>query len=366
MNEIEESIIRQENEALKQELSRVSLREAEIERRTGELNKSIRSFNDALEESAKTELKKRKWSRNKKAFIVLTYATLFAFGLYLGMAGFVSGKMAKWELKPGENLQATGVCRTRDGGSITLAGDQIRVTSILEESIRGVVVGEKPIYVICPTKEILLESYAVTDLFFKNKIKETPASSIRDIETDPVYLLNKKSILGSGVCLREDNKKVVYSGKVLEVLSIKDIGKEQHKIIAVESSSRKKIECDASELKATILDEESAKQLIAKELSAGAPLEATTLIGRDVLITGTCVLENYQQNNKIKKPLLEFNKTVGTVTSEDRENNSIIRITVTVNDVPMDEEKSKFETATVICDKRMFRNVVIEEYKKPN
>jgi hypothetical protein len=360
--EIEISIRDQENEALKLELSKITEREAVLGDKVKTLNLSIEKFNESVDQFSREKSKRKKTFRNFLKFLLISHLLIMIFGCYLGIAGFLTGAMAKSELMPGNNVQVNGDCRTRDGGRITFAGDQFKVISVTKDEAKGVVIGETPINVTCSIKDVRFESYSVASLFFKTVIKDVPSSSVRTIENDPIYLLNKKSILASGICYRDSQKKVIYSGRVLEVLNIIDIGKDQHKIIAVESSTRKQIECNASDLKASILDEELAKSLVQKELSSGLPLEATTLIGKDILITGTCVIENY----KGKRPLMEFSKHLATVTSEDRENNAVTRITATVNDVQTGEDKTVLETATVICDKKTFSNVFIEEYKKPN
>lgn len=364
-NEIENSMRDQENEALKAELSKISEREKSLQENTRSLNDAISNFNASVDALSLKKEKDKHWSKRKKQFIAITYLAVFLVGNYLGVAGFISGVLSNLDLKPGNNVQVNGVCRTRDGGNVTLAGDQLRVTSIQSGIVNGVIIGDKLIYVNCVQKETRFEPYSVAGLFFNSVIKNSSTSSVREVETDPVYLLNKKSILATGICTRDTKKRVIYSGRVLEVLSVIEIAKEDYRIIAVESSTRKQVECKSSELKPTILDEELAKTLVQKELSSGLPLEATTLIGRDVLITGTCMLENYDLK-KGKKPLLEFSKQLATVTSEDRENNAVVRITATANEIPVDEERTKLETVTIICDKKTFSNVFIEEYKKPN
>ena len=364
-NDIENSIRDQENLALKIELSKIAEREKNLEENAQALNRSISAFNESVDSLKKKKEKDKRWGKRKLQLFGISYLFVMAIGGYLGVAGFISGTASEWDLSPGNNIQVNGVCRTRDNGNVTLAGDQLKVTSVSKDTVSGVIIGEKLIYINCNRNETRFESYSISNLFFGSSIKNSPLSSIREIETDPVYLMNKKSILATGVCTRETNKKVVYSGRVLEVLNILETGKGHYKIVAVESSSKKQVECNNDDLKPSILDEEQAKLLVQKELLSGLPLEATTLIGKDVLITGTCVMENYN-TNKSKKPLLEFYKQVATVTSEDRENNAVVRITATANDVPVNEEKTKLETVTIICDKKTFSNVFIEEYKNPN
>ena len=364
-DEIKVRILEEEVNSMKKELNERREMEADFFRRSSDLNDAILEYNKKLL-SEPVVIKKSGMSiKTVLKVIVLTSTISVVGGVYLGLAGHVVGLMSESSLSPGNNLQLSGQCRTRDGGNITLAGDQLRITSLSDDNVNGVVIGEKPVFVVCPKKEVLLESYSIMNLFFKTEIKNSPNSTIREIETDPIYLLNKRSILASGICQRDGGKSVIYSGRVLEVLNVEDVGKNSHRIIAVESSSKKRTECDSANLKASILDEEKAKELVLNELSAGLPLEVTSLIGKDILITGTCVVENYD-TKKDKKPLMEFYKQLATVTNESRENNLIVKITATVNNVPLNEEKTKLETATIICDKKTFSNVFIEEYKKTN
>lgn len=360
-SDLEKLILEEENLSLRQELSKMNERERDLADRAAILNRSIEEFNKSVIESRKKKVS----LKTRLKFLFLLSLVVFILGFYFGVAGYIVGAIAEYDIRPGNNVEVSGVCRTRDGATIQLGGDQLRVSGSSKEIVSGIIFGEKPVFVVCPKKDTLFESYSILSLFFKKNIKDTTSSSIRDIEVSPIFSINKKSILGTGVCYRENKKKVIYSGRVLEVLSVTEKEANKYKIVAIESSTKKQVECDSDDLKPTLLEEELAKSLVQKELASGLPLEATSLIGKDVLITGTCVVEDYD-SKKIKKPLMEFYKQISTVTSEIRENNSVIKITAIVNDVPLDEDKIKTGTATVICDRKMFSNVFIEEYKKNN
>lgn len=293
--------------------------------------------------------KKRSNTSTIKALIFFSLlAGSFCGGIYFREALRLTGN-ALDEHEKGQNVKISGRCKVQDGYT-TLTNDQVKLTKFDNASIEGIVISVAK-YVVCNKSTIVIESYAVTDIFFgKSVIKEMADSSDRDVVKDPIYELDKSTVLASAICF-SGLKKLSLSNRLLDILSIKETKNGSKEIRGLLLSTNQEVACDESSFKARKIDENETAQFLELEKKTLRGPETRSLIGSHLKVTGLCVVSDLRTKKDVLTSLLE--KTV-KVTSEVSKNGQVTKIIAST----LNSDK---KPVTITCDKESSSGLVWEE-----
>lgn len=283
----------------------------------------------------------------KQRILGLLVLVNFLLGFFLGEVTRVVG-IKRMPHSKGSYIKVTGQCKTRNGGSVVLTNDTIQTTYDDSKEIRGVLIsGAK--YVVCDEDSITSESFSVRDFFVKDAIQVTANEDTREIERDPIFDLEKKTVLASGVCYDLSKNKKVLTNKVLDILAIKEKTPEIHEITALSLTKSIELKCLSDNFKARIITDGDVQSFIDREKLESAPKKPLSLKGKVALVDGLCAKENTK-----KKTLLDLFEKQVKVYEEVVTKNEVVKIWGKTYD-------DNGEIVSVVCDKTVVPNIVFTE-----
>jgi hypothetical protein len=245
-------------------------------------------------EQGKAATKKVAEKINKAASRGLNYlvysVALNPFLYAAAIAAFVVGARAfetgNTKSLRGSTMFVSGKCTLRlTGRDLSLAQDQVIITSMLNGKIYGVIRATRD-SIMCPEAEVSLDPLPMLNMISSSptKVGELDVAKSSSAKDEAMESVSKKRLLVTGVCDDSDgNKLEPFTDELVEVVDSERLASGELKISAVRRSDKKMISCLEHNIRYH-QDNESAKKDTTEPLSK-------TLVGKTIVLSSICVTD---------------------------------------------------------------------------